>query len=332
VEAGHICAVVGPNGAGKSTLFRVLTGLTTPDGGSATIAGLDVTHDSYHVRHLIGFHPADDKTVFGRNTCRENLAFHGKMQGMPNRILERRIREVLDVVGLGHARDRVAVALSSGMRSRLQLARALLHRPKVLILDEPTGTLDPVAAFELMNIITHLAIEEGLAVLISSHRLEEIEALHDHVVLMDEGKVVYQGDLEKLRRRWEAPRLEILYDNADTSTAAAAHLTSLPGVTVLGVFEATVTLQSELPIGSLFSVADGHLQKAVSIAKVRMSVRELLADILGDPTKRLDPDRRRLRPAGRGRPESGRPRPGRRRGRDDGDEPSGLVAPGDIDW
>ncbi|MGH8925907.1 MAG: ABC transporter ATP-binding protein [Acidimicrobiia bacterium] len=332
VEAGHICAVVGPNGAGKSTLFRILTGLITPDAGRATIAGLDVSRDSYRVRGMVGFHPADDKTVFGRNTCFENLEFHGRMQGMPGRGLADRINEVLEVVGLSHARDRVAIALSSGMRSRLQLARALLHRPQVLILDEPTGTLDPVAAYELMNIISDQASQDGLAVLISSHRLEEIEALHDHVVLLDEGRVVYQGDLDSLRHKWEAPRFDLSFSSSEAAALATAALTDLRGVTVVETVGKGVTIQSERPIGEVISEADGHLAQALSISRVQMSVRELLADILGDPSKRLEDNRRRLRPAGRG-PDEHSDRPGgRRRRRGESDEGSDPSSSGGVGW
>ncbi|NND01352.1 MAG: ABC transporter ATP-binding protein, partial [Acidimicrobiia bacterium] len=201
VNKGEVCAVVGPNGAGKSTMFRILTGLTTPTAGSASVLGVDATHESHRVRRLVGFAPAEERTLLLRHTCRENLIFHGQMQGMERRRLRLRIDEVLELVGLAEEADRVGFALSTGMRARLQLARALLHAPQVLILDEPTATVDPVSAHGFLSIIQQIAHDSEVAVLISSHRLEEIAALDGRVHLIDRGRTIFDGDLGELRRR-----------------------------------------------------------------------------------------------------------------------------------
>jgi ABC-2 type transport system ATP-binding protein len=282
VRPGQILAVVGPNGAGKSTLFRVLTGLTTPTSGRAFVCGLDVTQKSHEVRRLIGFAPADEKTLLLRNTCRENLVFHGQLQGIPKRRLMRRVNETLDFVGLGPAADRVGIALSTGMKARLQLARALLHRPQVLILDEPTSTVDPIAAYELLELIKKVVKEQGAAALISSHRLEEIEALHDDVVLLDEGLVKYRGDLDSLRAIWEQPRLEINFHLEAECLAASRHLQGIPDVEVVGVEGTTLTLATSIGLGKLFAQANGELSGVQSIQDVKLPLRELLAKILID--------------------------------------------------
>jgi len=282
VRPGQILAVVGPNGAGKSTLFRVLTGLTTPTSGRAYIAGLDVTQKSHEVRRLIGFAPADEKTLLLRNTCRENLVFHGQLQGIPKRRLMKRVNETLDFVGLGKAADRVGIALSSGMKARLQLARALLHRPQVLILDEPTSAVDPVAAYELLELIKQVVKDQNAAALISSHRLEEIEALHDDVVLLDEGLVKYRGDLDTLRSIWEEPRLEITF-HAEAELVRAYHqLQRIPEVEVVGVEGTTLTLATSIGLGKLFAHANGELSGVQSIQELKLPLRELLAKILID--------------------------------------------------
>ncbi|MGH8873980.1 MAG: ABC transporter ATP-binding protein [Acidimicrobiia bacterium] len=283
LERGHICAVVGPNGAGKSTMFRILTGLITPTTGSASICGLDVTHRSFEVRRLIGFHPGEDRTLMGRHTCRENLAFHGKLQGLPPRRLRGRVDEVLELVGLGQARSRVVFALSSGMRARLQLARALLHRPAVLILDEPTSALDPVASYQFLEMIQQAVAEDQIAALISSHRLEDIEALHDYVLLLDQGRVVYQGNLDALRALWQEPRLEVQFDNAEASTAAAQFLAGVEGVQVVSQDGERLVLITALSVGGLFGTSNGQLNGVRSISEARMPLRELLAKVLHRP-------------------------------------------------
>lgn len=200
LAAGEICAVIGPNGAGKSTLFRILTGLTTPSAGIARVLGMDPVTDAHRIRRHVGFMPAEDRTLFLRHTCRENLRFHGRLQGIEESTLKQRIDDVLDLVGLGAAKDRTGFALSSGMRSRLMLARALVHEPRVLILDEPTGAVDPIGAHEFLELIIKITVERGTATLISSHRLEEIDALRDNVLLLDRGRVVMAGSLEEFRR------------------------------------------------------------------------------------------------------------------------------------
>jgi ABC-2 type transport system ATP-binding protein len=200
LAAGEICAVIGPNGAGKSTLFRILTGLTTPSAGTARVLGMDPVTDAHRIRRQVGFMPAEDRTLFLRHTCRENLRFHGRLQGIDESTLKQRIDDVLDLVGLGEAKDRTGFALSSGMRSRLMLARALVHEPKVLILDEPTGAVDPIGAHEFLELIIKITVERGTATLISSHRLEEIDALRDNVLLLDRGRVVMSGHLEEFQR------------------------------------------------------------------------------------------------------------------------------------
>ena len=280
VKAGEILAVVGPNGAGKSTLFRVLTGLTTPTSGRAIICGIDATQKSHEIRRLVGFAPADEKTLLLRNTCRENLVFHGQLQGIPRRPLKRRIDEMLDFVGLGDAADRVGIALSTGMKARLQLARALLHRPKVLILDEPTSAVDPIAAYELLELIKQVVAEQGAAALISSHRLEEIEALHNDVVLLDQGLIKYRGDLDSLRRVWDEPRMEIKFHSDSECLRATRLLESIPGVEVVEVDQSLLTISTAIGLGKLFALANGELSGVQRIQDVRLPLRDLLAKIL----------------------------------------------------
>jgi ABC-2 type transport system ATP-binding protein len=279
VGAGEVCAIVGPNGAGKSTLFRILTGLTTPTSGSATILGWDTAKQSRKVRRHVGFMPADDRSLFLRQTCAQNLDFHGRLQGMPSSERARLIDETLELVGLGHARDRSGFALSTGMRARLQLGRALLHRPKVLILDEPTGPVDPIGAHELLGSVQRITSELGLAVLLSSHRLEEIDALGDNVVFLDRGQLVHWGALSELRQLWEVPQVVIKLDTPTAADAASGRL-DRSGLTTTRVEPSDVVVSTDLVIGEVLTALGPDIAHVRSIEAHRMPLRDLLAQLV----------------------------------------------------
>ena len=296
VHEGEVCAIVGPNGAGKSTLFRVLTGLTTPTTGSATIVGLDAATNARRVRQHIGFMPADDRSLLLRHTCQDNLNFHGRLQGIPSSELPTRITETLELVGLGHAATRAGFALSSGMRARLQLARALLHRPKVLILDEPTGTVDPIGAHQLLNMVQSLTHELGLAVLLSSHRLEEIDALGDNVAFLDRGKLVHWGDLASLRSIWEQPRLVLRFKTAAGAEGAANIIAGFPGTDVEFSEPDVLIVTTSAVAGEILGPLDHHVRDVLSVEEDRMPLRELLSRLVASPVAISQPPREDLEP------------------------------------
>lgn len=290
VWPGQICAVIGPNGAGKSTLFRVLTGLTTPTSGSAFVMGLNAESEAHKVRRVVGFMPSEDRTLYLRHTCEENLVFHGRLQGLSGKTLQRRIREVLELVGLIEARERAGFALSSGMRARLLLARAILHEPAVLILDEPTGAVDPVGAFDLLEIIQKITVERGLATLVSSHRVEEIEALRDNVMLLDRGQVVYWGDLETVRRMWDRPRYEISFADEEALDKAAHTLKRAEGIELLSAGDSTLNIVWDQGVGELFRCLDSQLASIQSLTESRMPLSELLRSVLAEgPANPMEP-------------------------------------------
>ncbi|MEN8238278.1 MAG: ABC transporter ATP-binding protein [Actinomycetota bacterium] len=281
VRPGEILAVVGPNGAGKTTTFRILVGLTTPTTGSVSVMGYDATRQSVAVRSLVGWMPGDDRSLFMRLTCTQNLLFHGRLQGLKGARLDKKIEDVLELVDLGHAAHKTIFALSAGMRARIQLARALLHDPSVLILDEPTGAIDPVAAHKLLDLITTIVAERKLGALVSSHRLEEIEFLHSRVVLLDKGNIRYDGDLDTLRDRLDRPCLEVEFAQPEIATLATKAVTS-SGIAASATREdrkLRVILEHGTPAGSVLAELGHLLPEAMHVDEVQRPLRELLAEI-----------------------------------------------------
>ncbi len=276
VERGSICAVVGPNGAGKSTLFRILMGLTTPTSGAARIMGLDCSVRAQSRQIPIGFMPADDRSLLLRLSCRENLVFQGQLRGMRGRYLDQRVDSVLGLVGLGDRAESAAFALSSGMRARLQLGRALVHEPTVLVLDEPTSAVDPVAAYDLLELIRELTGAQELAVMISSHRLEEIDVLDEAVLLLDEGRVVFDGSLRVLRALTDVIEVAIEFDDATVATSASARLGVTPGVDKVTEVGRTVEVRGHGTVGSLLAALGDADRHVVHVNEHSGSTRSIL--------------------------------------------------------
>ncbi len=280
VAPGQVCALAGRNGAGKSTLFRILAGLVSPTDGWARICGHDVTSDGAAVRRLIGFVPGDARSLSLHLTPRENLTIRGRLHSIPAVQLTARIEEVLALVDLAEQGDRVGFALSSGMRARLQVACAVLHQPPVLILDEPTASIDPLASYSLLETIRRLARELRLAVLFSTHRADEIEALAAYVALLDQGRLVHLGHLDGLRTYEGSPTIELTFDGAAAARAAAATLGALAGVECVRVQDASIAVTTTLRAGQLLASLDGALVSIDAVQRRRLPVRDLLASVL----------------------------------------------------
>ncbi len=282
VGPGEICAVVGPNGAGKTTTFRILVGLTTPSSGRASVMGFNSQHDSVAVRRMVGWMPGEERSLLMRLSCSENLHFHGRLQGLKGPELQARIQDTLAKVGLAHAAQHSVFALSSGMRAKLQLARALLHQPRVLILDEPTSSIDPVAAHELLGLIISIVEEERLAALISSHRLEEIEALHSQVVLLDRGRVRYDGDLDELRSVVDRRQLEIRF-RSDEGARRARKLIKTGGLADVMSGEnglvSCVLSSTETTTGDILSALAPVAADIIHLQEARRPLRDILAEM-----------------------------------------------------
>ena len=196
VQPGEIVGLVGPNGAGKTTLIRIIATVLDASSGSVAVDGYTAADEPQEIRRRIGLVLADDRALYWRLTGSENLEFFGRMNGLRRPDARSRGAELMRDFGLD-TRDRMVYAYSSGMRARLSIARALLHKPPLLVLDEPTRSLDPVASKEVGGILRATA-ETGTAVLLSSHRIDEIESLCDRLVVIVDGRLRYSGTVEEL--------------------------------------------------------------------------------------------------------------------------------------
>ena len=199
VEAGEIFGFLGPNGAGKTTTLRMLATLLKPTGGSATVAGVDLARDPQEVRRRIGYVPQGGSTD-PAETGRGELVIQGRLYGLDKAAAVRRANEVLEALELTAAADRPTQTYSGGMRRRLDVGLGIVHRPRVLFLDEPTTGLDPQARARMWDEIRKLR-ELGTTVFLTTHYLEEADALADRLAIIDHGQIVAEGTGDELKRQ-----------------------------------------------------------------------------------------------------------------------------------
>ncbi|HEX6521146.1 MAG TPA: ABC transporter ATP-binding protein [Streptosporangiaceae bacterium] len=198
VPYGHVVGVLGPNGAGKTTCVRILTTLLLPTSGMASVAGIDVVAKPQQARRVVGVSFGGETGLYPRLTGRDNLRYFSTMYGLSGRRLESRVTELLERVGLAdRARDRVDT-YSRGMWQRLHIARALLHDPRVLLLDEPSSGLDPGHARQLRALVGELR-DEGRAILLTTHDLVEAEEVCQSVIILDHGRTLRDTTVRELR-------------------------------------------------------------------------------------------------------------------------------------
>ena len=199
VREGEVFGLLGPNGAGKSTTVRVLTTLTKPDSGQAFVAGQDVVRHPNRARSAFGYVP-QESGIDREATGRENLMLQGRIYGMRGTGLRDRTDELLGLVGLAEAADRVVRGYSGGMKRRLDIALGLVHRPSVLFLDEPTTGLDPEARAAMWVEVQRLAQQERLTILLTTHYLEEADQLADRLAIVSRGQIIVEGTPSELKR------------------------------------------------------------------------------------------------------------------------------------
>ena len=218
VEPGETFGFLGPNGAGKSTTINMLCTLVTPSAGSATVAGYDVVASRLDVRRSIGL-VFQDTTLDNYLTAGENLRFHAELYGLPRHGLAARVDDVLEVVGLGERRDGLVLTFSGGMKRRLEIARGLLHAPRVLFLDEPTIGLDPQTRASIWEYLEALRTQRVMTIFLTTHYMDEAEHC-DRIAIIDQGAIATVGTPAELKAGVGADRVRL--STVDDERAIAA--------------------------------------------------------------------------------------------------------------
>ena len=251
VRTGEFFGLLGPNGAGKSTTIGMLTTLVLPTGGRAWVAGTDVVADPVGVKRRIGV-VTQNNTLDMQLTVTENLEFRSRFFGLGPREASRRATQLIDAFGLGDRRKAMATDLSGGQARRLLIARALVHRPEVLFLDEPTAGLDPQTRVNLWDILQVLH-GEGQTILLTTHYMEEAEALCDRIAVVDHGEVLASGTVDGLKESTGADTvITVRYESAvPEELVAATGLAGRPDITRIETEQDRVRVFTREPDGIL---------------------------------------------------------------------------------
>jgi ABC-2 type transport system ATP-binding protein len=210
VERGQLFGLLGLNGAGKTTLLRILATVLSPDRGTASVGGVDVVREPRRVRSLVGFCNPDSQGLYLRLTGRENLGFFAALQRVPSDVAGRRISALLGFFSLESAAGRLVKDYSTGMRAKLRLARALLHDPELLLLDEPTSGMDFQSACEVYDLLRAINAEFQKTVVFTTHHLKEAEDLCPTVAIIHEGQIRAQAAVSELKRKLERPGVVVV--------------------------------------------------------------------------------------------------------------------------
>jgi ABC-2 type transport system ATP-binding protein len=276
VKTGSIFALLGPNGAGKSTAVKILTTLSDADSGEVCVAGFDVAREPAEVRRVIGC-VAQKSGVDAESTARENLLLQGHFHRMGGRELKTRVSQLLAQFSLTDCADRLAKSYSGGMQRKLDIATALIHRPAVLFLDEPTIGLDPHARSELWNEIARLS-KAGLSILLTTHYLEEADKLADYVTIVDRGRAVAEGTPEELKAELRGDSLQLALANAEDGKRARLVLQGLVGLRDVQIAEAFVYARADQGATAVPGVLVALQSSGITVASVKVS-RPTLDDV-----------------------------------------------------
>jgi len=291
VEAGTIFGLLGPNGAGKSTTVRILTTLSRADSGLARVAGLDVVGDAERVRRTIGVvgqrHGLDPDS-----TGRENLEMQAEIYGVRGAARRERVEQLLDRFGLTEAGGRLAKTYSGGMQRRLDVALGLVHRPKVLFLDEPTTGLDPEARVELWREIQRLAREEEMTILLTTHYLEEADRLAARLAIVDRGRIVAEGTPDELKSelRGDTVQVELLESATGDANAALSGHSGISEVALDGRLLRARVDSGAAAIPSLISALENGGLRVVSATVARPSLEDVYLRHAGRSFQQADRD------------------------------------------
>ena len=277
VPQGTVFGLLGPNGAGKSTTIKILTTLSRPTAGAATVAGINVLTRPNDVRRAIGVVTQASGTD-PQATGRENLLLVAHIQGMRGRAARQRADELLALFGLTEAADRLVKQYSGGMQRKLDVAMGLVHRPSVLFLDEPTTGLDPQARSEMWAEIARLARHERLTILLTTHYLEEADHLADQLVIVDRGRLVAQGSPEELKSELRGDAVVIDLSPDASVDAARLAIEGLAGTREITVSGRTIRTRVDHGASAVPAALAALERSSVSVAAVTVA-RPALDDV-----------------------------------------------------
>jgi len=279
VPAGGIFGFLGPNGAGKTTTIRLLLGLLEPTAGRAEVLGFDTRTQADEVRARTGA-LLEHTGLYEQLSAEDNLAFYGRAWRMPAAELEARIKALLAGMGVWERRKERVVKWSQGMKQKLALARALLHRPPLVLLDEPTAGLDVMAATAVREDLAALAAREGVTVFLTTHNMAEAERLCSQVAVIREGKLVAVGHPDDLRARAGGPRVEIF--GHGFNARALALLRARPEVVAAAAYNGRldVDLREEADVAPLVSLLVGAGAQVEEVRRGKASLEEVFLTLM----------------------------------------------------
>lgn len=267
IAGGEILGLLGPNGAGKTTLIHALAGVIKIDSGEIEVFGKPQKEHMIEIKRQLGL-VTQEITVFGDLTARENLEFFGGIYGLRGNVLKNRVDEVLEFVGLTKFARKLPEKFSGGMQRRLNIACALLHKPKFLIMDEPTVGIDPQSRNHILETVKELK-QQGTSILYTTHYMEEVQAIASRVVIMDQGHIIAQGTIDELVERIqheEKIQLEVM----EPTEMLLKRLEKIEGVKQVILKGRTITIISR--------AGSGNLDQALNIAREAGGVKSINAD------------------------------------------------------
>jgi ABC-2 type transport system ATP-binding protein len=279
VPSGIIFGFLGPNGAGKTTTIRLLLGLLEPTGGRAEVLGFDTRTQAQEVRTRTGA-LLEHSGIYEQLSAEDNLEFYGRVWRMPEAERRSRIEALLTDMGLWERRKELAGTWSRGMKQKLALARTLLHRPPLVLLDEPTAGLDVMAAVEVREDLAALAAREGVTVFLTTHNMTEAETLCSQVAVIREGKLVAVGHPDELRARAGAPRMEII--GRGFAGEALAQLRAHPDVVAVEARNGrlAIDLRAEAEAAPLVSLLVGAGAQVEEVRRDKASLEEVFVTLM----------------------------------------------------
>ncbi len=281
VEKGEIFGFIGPNGAGKSTLINIMTSLLVPDSGSIKICGYDILKEPIKAKECIGYVP-QDISLMEELTAYDNLEFFGALYALKGKELKMRIREALEVTGLVEKKKEKVKKFSGGMKRRLNIAAAIMHHPKVLIMDEPTVGVDPQSRNHIFNFTKNICKEWGTTVIYTSHYMEEVEELCKRVFIIDLGKEIAYGSEEEIKAS-VFPNNKVIIEAKGLSAEVIIKIEKLEGVLNLKEKEdsITLTIDSNFKLHTVLTIMEEYEVNIKKISYEESKLEDVFLSLTG---------------------------------------------------